>query len=161
MTKPLKRHPSLIPLSQDHHFGLLLCWKIRIGLKKEIKTGRIRDYLNYFFLGHLENHFRMEEEYLFGFLAKNDLFRKDAESQHQLLRQHYKEISGALEVSHVDLNQFADELEKHIRFEERILFPYIQTELLEKELVEFKERLDQVHQKVEEDWADEFWVKKS
>ena len=159
MTKPLKRHPALIPLSQDHHFGLLLSWKIRTGLKKGIITERIRDYLNYFFLEHLEKHFQMEEEFLFSFLAKNDLLRKDAESQHQILRKQHKNILGSLEVLEDDLRRFADELENHIRFEERVLFPYIQTELLEKELGDFKVRLDQVHQKVEEDWADEFWVK--
>jgi iron-sulfur cluster repair protein YtfE (RIC family) len=159
MTKPLKRHPALIPLSQDHHFGLLLCWKIRTGLKKGVNTERIKNYLNYFFMEHLENHFQMEEEILFGFLAKNDLLRKDAESQHQFLRKLHENIMDGNEAVDGDLIKFADELDNHIRFEERILFPYMQTELLEKELVDFKIKLDQVHVKVEEDWVDEFWAK--
>lgn len=159
MTKPLKRHPALVPLSQDHHFGLLLCWKIRTGLKKGVNTERIKDYLNYFFRKHLEKHFQMEEEILFTFLAKNDLLRKDAESQHQFLRKLHENILDGFEEVDGGLKTFADELESHIRFEERILFPYMQTELLEKELVDFKNKLDQVHKKVEEDWEDEFWVK--
>ena len=36
-TKPLKRHAGLVELSRDHHHGLLLSWKIRQGLKKEIE----------------------------------------------------------------------------------------------------------------------------
>ena len=33
---PIKRSEYLKPLSRDHHQGLLLCWKIRTGLKKGI-----------------------------------------------------------------------------------------------------------------------------
>ncbi|WP_241739476.1 hypothetical protein [Aestuariibaculum marinum] len=32
--KPLKRHKALQPLSREHHYGLLLTWKIRTGFKK-------------------------------------------------------------------------------------------------------------------------------
>lgn len=160
MPKPLKRHPALIPLSQDHHFGLLLCWKIRAGFKNRVGIERIRNYLNYFFREHLENHFRLEEELLFVYLAKKDLLREDVEFQHSQLRTLFANLSESTEVHEVDFLRFSDELEKHIRFEERIFFPYIQAELQEKKLEDFKESLDQVHQKVVEVWTDEFWVKK-
>lgn len=32
----MKRNENLVPLSRDHHFGLLCCWKIRQGIKKEV-----------------------------------------------------------------------------------------------------------------------------
>jgi len=35
--KPIKRDKVLQPLSHDHHQGLLLCWKIRTGIKKGIE----------------------------------------------------------------------------------------------------------------------------
>ena len=31
-TKPLKRNPNLVPLSREHHYGLLFCWKLKQGL---------------------------------------------------------------------------------------------------------------------------------
>lgn len=160
MAKPLKRHPALIPLSQDHHFGLLLSWKIRQGIQKGIDYRRIKEYLKYFMLEHLEVHFHVEEETLFTYLAKNDLLRKEAESQHESLRALFWKIDREEKVLENDLRQFADDLEKHIRFEERKLFPYIQVELPETELAEFQQKMEDSHEKVQEVWHDEFWLKR-
>src|SRR5680860_1548563 len=50
------------------------------------------DYLHYFMQEHLELHFKMEEEFLFIYLAKNDLLRKEAEKQHEALRSLHRKI---------------------------------------------------------------------
>lgn len=34
--KPIKRNAAIVEFSKDHHFALLLVWKIREGLKKSI-----------------------------------------------------------------------------------------------------------------------------
>jgi len=159
MAKPLKRHPALIPLSQDHHFGLLLSWKIRQGFKASISRQRILEYVTYFVNEHLEKHFQHEEQFLFSYLAKNDLLRREAEDQHESLRALFAQMAERPEVDDVDLKEFADSLESHIRFEERKLFPYIQVELTEDDLREFRERMEMIHEKVQEHWEDEFWVK--
>ena len=159
MAQPLKRHPALIPLSQDHHFGLLLTWKIRQGFNKGIGRQRILAYVDYFVNEHLEKHFQNEEDYLFSYLAKNDLLRKEAENQHEYLRELFRKMVSSREVEEDDLNEFADSLESHIRFEERKLFPYIQVELLEDDLKEFQEKMEMIHEKVQEHWEDEFWAK--
>jgi hemerythrin-like domain-containing protein len=156
--KPIKRHPALIPVSQDHHFGLLLVWKIRKGIEKEVDTERIKDYLHYFMKEHLEAHFQMEENILFPFLAKNDLLRKQAEQQHQHLRQKQQEIATKEDVPVELLTGFADELESHIRFEERKLFQHMQSELSENDLQEMETAIRKIHEKVVEEWMDEFWV---
>jgi len=36
-TNPIKRNEAIAELSRDHHFALLLVWKIREGLKKAVK----------------------------------------------------------------------------------------------------------------------------
>ena len=159
MAKPLKRHPALVPLSQDHHFGLLLSWKIRKGFDRDIDCQRILDYVDYFVNGHLEKHFQNEEQYLFSYLAKNDLLRKEAEGQHEYLRDLFSKMVVGPGVEETDLKEFADSLESHIRFEERKLFPYIQVELLEEDLKEFQLRMEEIHEKVQEHWEDEFWIK--
>ena len=41
---PIKRSEFLKPISREHHHGLLLCWKIRAGLKKGIEPERIKLY---------------------------------------------------------------------------------------------------------------------
>lgn len=159
MSKPLKRHPALVPLSQDHHFGLLLTWKIRQGFSRSVEIQRILRYVDYFVNEHLETHFQNEEHYLFSYLAKNDLLRKEAEGQHEYLRGLFRTMTGGTEVEEADLKEFADSLESHIRFEERKLFPYIQVELTDEDLKEFQEKMEMIHEKVEEHWEDEFWVK--
>jgi len=42
MSNPIKRNEALKPLSRDHHHGLLLCWKIRQGIKLNIEPERIK-----------------------------------------------------------------------------------------------------------------------
>lgn len=46
MPKPIKRHTALKPLSREHHHGLLLSWKIREGLKRNIEIPRIKKYID-------------------------------------------------------------------------------------------------------------------
>jgi iron-sulfur cluster repair protein YtfE (RIC family) len=157
MGKPLKRHSALIPLSQDHHFGLLLAWKIRKGLKVGFEKHRIADYLEYFFKSHLEPHFEMEEKYLFPYLPEEDPYRKRAELEHRDLRTLQAEISSHPQGGGEMLSQFADELEAHIRFEERELFEHMQEALNPKELKELEGKIQELHHKVEDTWEDQFW----
>ncbi|HSJ67873.1 MAG TPA: hypothetical protein VK921_09370, partial [Anditalea sp.] len=55
---------------------------------------------------------------------------------------------------------FAETLESHIRFEERKLFQHMQAELMDKDLAEMEIAVNQVHEKFQENWSDQFWVKK-
>ena len=59
--KPIKRDPAIVTFSKDHHFALLLVWKIRQGLKNEIETSRIINYATHFFDNDLIFHFEEEE----------------------------------------------------------------------------------------------------
>ena len=48
-TKPIKRNKSIQSISREHHHGLLLCWKIRQGMKKNIEPQRIKVYVDWFY----------------------------------------------------------------------------------------------------------------
>jgi len=126
------RHPSLIALSQDHHHGLALALRCRkqalgqlrpIGLKglKE-RTQELRD----FFANNLVRHFRAEEEALFPKLRQ--LVPESEAIIEQLIRDH-QQIRAAIPQlqSEVGLGklvfELGDLLERHIRKEERELFP--------------------------------------
>ena len=159
MTKPLKRHPALVPLSKDHHFGLLLCWKIRTGVKKEVAPDRIARYVSYFFENHLKRHFEEEEQHIFTLLPETNDKRKKAERQHRKLGRLAQKLSLVPEKTDVTLGQIEEELEAHIRFEERELFPYLQGSMEESELEQLKQTIEEVHDPQQEKWADEFWAK--
>jgi hemerythrin-like domain-containing protein len=52
-------------------------------------------------------------------------------------------------------------LEEHIRFEERILFPYLEKLIPREELDEIGLQLEEDHaKKACLTWTDEFWIKK-
>ncbi|HAY3563657.1 TPA: hemerythrin domain-containing protein [Elizabethkingia meningoseptica] len=150
----MKRNENIVLLSRDHHFGLLCSWKIRQGLKKEIAARRIGRYVRYFWTSHLEEHFREEEEILFPYA--DDEFAERIRQEHQQIRS----LTAAIEIA-VDpelLLSFANALEQHIRFEERIWFPHLE-ELLDKQTMEeIGKALDVVHAAETDEYEDEFWV---
>ena len=61
---PIKRHNALQGVSREHHHGLLLCWKIRTGLSKNIPLERIKVYVDWFYTNYLVPHFELEETYM-------------------------------------------------------------------------------------------------
>lgn len=160
MNKPLKRHRFIIEYSKDHHYGLLLVWKIRQGLKKNIESHRIAGYINLFAEKELLPHFDEEEKFLLNLLSPNDALKIEAEKQHLELRQFLFEIMHE-KVYYTTLNNFADFLEKHIRFEEREFFPHLQ-KTIDLDTVFYSEKKP-FHNQNEFDtlWTDNFWESNS
>jgi len=158
-SKPIKRSEELVSLSRDHHDGLLLCWKIKTGISKGIEMKRITDYVLHSFHAELEEHFRQEEEYIFRLLAPMDEYRLRAEEEHRTLYTQIKELKQASLPSEM-LTAFATSLNDHIRFEERVLFPYIEERADKEELQNAGKIVNQLHEKKENtSWNDEFWLK--
>jgi hemerythrin-like domain-containing protein len=151
---PIVRNESLKNLSRDHHFGLLFCWKIRSSLNT-IETKRLARYSEYFYKEHLQPHFKLEEKYIFPLFGEETTLVQEAMDDHMKLT----ELFGAQEKSIEILAQIAKTLEKHIRFEERVLFKELQKLIPEDELAA---ALGQSLGKPEEDtWEDKFWERKS
>lgn len=149
--KPLKRHKALQPLSREHHHGLLLSWKIRSGFSKSIEIERIKTYADWFFEHQLIPHFELEETHIFPLLdAENELIKR-ALAEHRRIKRLFNDTTD-IEKS---LHKIEEELEQHIRFEERILFPEIQKNASEEELA----LIEDIHDEVgfEDNITDEFW----
>ena len=155
---PMKRSHALVKFSKDHHFALLLIWKIRQGLRFNVEIDRITKYLIFFFENYLKEHFTEEEELLFVHLNADSMSRKVVEQDHQALKEMAEQIK-----SHPDttvITEFVNTLEKHIRFEERELFNELQTLLNEAELNVIDEKMKTSHPvDTEDNWKDPFWVK--
>ena len=154
---PIKRHPAMGSFSKDHHFGLLLVWKIRQGLKKSIEAGRIGKYVLFFFSEDLLKHFWDEEKLLFSRLRADDLLRIQAEEDHAVIYQLIKDIRNQTEDTGL-LTQLADRLEKHIRFEERELFNHLQSVIGADELALIEKRIGNDSKEIDEKWDDIFWI---
>ena len=155
--KPIKRSKELAPLSREHHDGLLLCWKIRTGFARQIEEERIVNYVQHFYNTDLKPHFQKEEDYLFVLLPATDSLRTEAVGQHRELEGLIGLMNNGL--AHIALSNFADLLERHIRFEERDLFPHFESVTDTLKLQAVSEQIDSKEKQCEMDWNDKFWIK--
>ena len=121
--KPIKRSDSLKPLSREHHHGLLFCWKLRTGIKKNVEVSRIKKYADWFCQNYLIPHFEVEEKYVFPILGNENELIKRAVSEHRSLKRMLESTTTEFQKN---IGLIGDELVDHIRFEERILFGEIQ-----------------------------------
>lgn len=149
---PIKRHEALKALSREHHHGLLLSWKIREGLKRDIDPARIKRYTDWFWNAHLKSHFEIEEKYVFSILPADHELVVQALSEHRQLEELFH---SSLQNSE-DLTSLATTLDQHIRFEERMLFGHIQ-EVATPDQLKLVEKHHSGSDSNCENWDDEFW----
>lgn len=148
-----------MPLSRDHHNGLLFSWKLREGMKQHLPASRMRPYVDYFWGAHLQEHFREEEDLLFSKLQ--DPLCEEAMAQHAALRSQFTEVLESKDEGTTQYAVLADLLQAHIRFEERELFPYLEKALPPAALEYAGKVLNDLHAKPWEDtYKDEFWIHK-
>ncbi|HEY5406878.1 MAG TPA: hemerythrin domain-containing protein [Ginsengibacter sp.] len=158
--KPIKRDENILKLSKEHHFSLLFCWKIKQGLNGEIPTGRIIKYVQYFSTHFLIPHFREEELFLFSAL-KDEKVDKAIE-QHKKINNVIAEVLSDDEVkSKKALQKMAELVDEHVRYEERDLFPHIESKLSSEQLRSIGKKLNEAQPlPLKDEYDDEFWVKK-
>lgn len=129
----MKRDKSLIPLSQDHHNGLMLAQLIKKdapvykGLPTD-STGKVK-YAIEKWKSELIPHFNNEEKILFPFVRGRD---KEIDKlideilrEHKILNELFELLESESSVENT-LNEIGILLENHIRKEERELFQLIQ-----------------------------------
>ena len=142
-------------MSREHHEGLLLVWKIRQGIKNKVDGERIARYLAWFWEHYFQKHFREEEESLPKILSR----------EHPLIEQMFQEhvqIKNTIMAVQTDhpytkLEELAQTLNDHIRFEERILFNEVERVATEEQLQQLAGELkDELQVAV---WEDEFWLR--
>jgi hemerythrin-like domain-containing protein len=128
-----KRHPSLVPLSRDHHDGLMLVLRLRQGKKALLRDWSHdltwqANYVVRFYHDHLVPHFAAEEQALFPVMKEH--VEESVKTIDTLLHQH-KEIRERVETLEKPgwtgledrLREFGELLDGHIRIEEDKLFP--------------------------------------
>jgi len=131
----MKRHSALLPLSREHHAGLVQAVRLRRAAAEGDASARLaaaREFVE-FFRNEERVHLRDEEEELF------PLFLRYVQSQPAPLRearvQHVQlegfarklEIGAAAGITDRETLDAAGELlDAHIRLEERQLFPLIE-----------------------------------
>jgi hemerythrin-like domain-containing protein len=127
----MKRHRALQPLSRDHHRALHIAQRLRRASEGEALV--VRDAFLDFWREHGRHHFRVEEEVLLpAFAAHGD---PEDERVVRVLVDHVRirlEAQRLAEDRHIGvaaLHELGTALERHVRLEERELFPLIERTL--------------------------------
>lgn len=156
--KPIKRSKQLAPLSREHHDGLLFVWKLRQGLGNNIAIEILRNFCNWYWNNHIKPHFYQEEKILLQYISSNHKLAAQLKKEHTDIRELILTIDQ--EADSVTLVLLANLLEKHIRFEERILFPHLEETLSPQQLDIIFQQLEE-HPLCSTEWKNDFWIKKN
>jgi hemerythrin-like domain-containing protein len=156
--KPIKRSQQLAPLSREHHDGLLFAWKIKQGIENKAPLEVMRKYTLWFWRHHIKPHFFQEEKILLPYLPSGHPMAVKLLEDHD----HIRELILGLddEADKRTLVILSDLLNAHIRFEERELFAHLEEILNPEELDTIFTQLEKHPVHCEQEWKEEFWVKK-
>lgn len=125
----MKRSPELTPLSHDHHQALFVAQR----LKRAEQADEERDRFLAFWASHGRRHFAIEEEILLpGWVEADEAADRELAarlaSEHLAIRIRARRMErGGVSVE--ELRELGELLERHVRFEERELFPLIEESL--------------------------------
>jgi hemerythrin-like domain-containing protein len=132
------RHPSLVPLSRDHHHGLALalrCRKQALGQLKPMGAAglleRAQEFLG-FYKSNLVRHFEAEEQVLFprmrAAVPATAPIIDGLAREHDEIRQAIPKLEAGAGLAKL-IFDLGDLLERHIRTEERELFPLFEEQI--------------------------------
>jgi hemerythrin-like domain-containing protein len=158
---PMKRHPSLHPLSQHHHFALIQALGMRRavempGDKRDAAVARQAEKFLTFWHKTGIVHFREEEEVLLPAYARHARLDQDAGvlrvlADHAEIRSIVQDFEQRrakdLPIGAEEMGRLAKLLHDHIRFEENDLFPRIEGLLGEENLDAMGRGLTRLHSK--------------
>jgi hemerythrin-like domain-containing protein len=126
----VKRQRALRPLSRDHHVALVAAQRLRRATAEDVATAR--DAFLEFWREHGAHHFRVEEEVLLpAFAVHAD---PHAECVARMLMDHVRIRAAARRLESGEatveaLHELGTMLERHVRLEEREVFPLIEETL--------------------------------
>jgi hemerythrin-like domain-containing protein len=139
----MKRHQQLQSLSREHHNGLLASLLLKKGIARNADPDTMATFIVDFWKNDLAAHFEKEETVLLPAL-RHTLFDEHLNEylleEHRLLRSYVHALQDT-EPTVSLIKDFAELLEQHIRFEERIFFPEAEKKLTEAQLQQIGEQL--------------------
>jgi len=140
-------------LSQEHHHALVFCARLKKANQTDAKT--LQFFVNDFWITNTAAHFENEELWLLPII--NDVAIKNRFlDEHLQIRNLIKDIkhnNGDIIKKALEL---ADVLHHHVRFEERIMFPYLEKTISADKMAEIGIALSEVKISCQK-FTPEFW----
>ena len=153
--QPIKRSSQLAPLSREHHDGLLFAWKLRQGLGNETPVETLGNYCIWYWKHHMKQHLHQEEDILLKYLGPTNALAKQMKEEHDDIRELI--ISIGHKPDTITIGMLADFISRHIRFEEKSLFNYLEQNLSAEQLDEIYSQL-RLEPISSEEWNEAFWT---
>lgn len=148
----MKRHPSLHPLSRDHHHALVQARNLSLAAAASDSNDLAQTGANFtdYWESDLQAHFAQEEQILLPLLAKHTSPDggeiKETLRQHAEIRRLVAELKDKLArremLEATFLETLGEALRFHIRFEESELFPALESLATEDEMWRMNEQLE-------------------
>ena len=155
----MKREEQLQPLSQQHHNGLMAALLLKKGVDRQADPSVMDDFIISVWNAELRNHFLKEEVYLHPHVLQIPSLMEKYEqmkTEHHQIRHVVDAIRNG-DSGIALITEFHTLLEKHIRFEERDLFPFIQEHIQADQLNELGRNLQDLESKACSDYPVKFW----
>ena len=153
INKKASRNPNLYVFSHEHHHGLVFAARLK---KASITDAAIiQKYILRFWNKALKNHFRKEEELFLDLINQKDI-KKQFTSDHLEIRTLINSIQNEKDDLNDKAKLLSDLLKAHIKFEEKILFPWLQDNLSDNALKTIGDTLKRIEVKAD-DFEPHFW----
>ena len=153
----MKRNINLVPFSHDHHQGLIFALRLKKGIAKAAAPDVLKKYILGYWEVDLHHHFFEEERLLLPHLEANHPLTVRFKLDHQSVREAVQAIAELDDERIIGwAEKLSNQIERHIRFEERELFPFMEEEVSQKELRKIGEGLAG-HKEVCYAFKPEFW----
>lgn len=155
----MQRDKNLYPLSHQHHNGLMAVLLLKKGVERKADTDVMCTFILSIWDAELRIHFIKEEVYLHPHVLQipelMDLYEQMKTEHHQVRKMIDAIRNGESTVELV--NEFQTILEKHIRFEERTMFPFIEDHIQEEQLLALGKQLEHLESRACSDYPVKFW----
>lgn len=146
----MKRTPELRSLSEDHHQGLVHARRLRRAADQASSAVPVAEQFLGFWQKETAIHFRKEEEVLLPVMARHggelslepimEMLEGHARIRGLVMRLSDEAMGGNIRPE--TLRDIGEQLEAHIRLEEREVFPLVEETLSEAALTELAARLE-------------------
>ncbi len=152
----MKRNENLVMFSQEHHHGLVFCSRLQKADRADDQT--LKHYVHDFWDKYLDKHFLLEDQLLLPLLSDTEIVARFLD-EHRRIRQLIHRIGMSSNNVQSSSLELAELLNSHIRFEERIMFPWLEENIQPEEIDRIGESLEIIkisaHRFKPEFWKDQ------
>jgi len=153
INKKASRNENLYVFSHEHHHGLVFAVRLKKAAQTDTET--LKKYVRHFWNTALNAHFKNEEELFLHLITDQDL-RTQFLAEHKLINSIVDDIKTSKEGIVKKSTDLSEQLKLHVKFEEKLLFPWLQNNLSWGELNQIGESLKSIEVKAHE-FEPKFW----